>query len=89
MAAKTSASAKAALKAADDGLVRVEYTKEHAGHSKGEVRRVDPISAASLVKAKVAKRAGDPDPVDDPEDPDVTGDPAAGDPDVTGDPALQ
>lgn len=80
MAAKTSASAKAALKAADDGLVRIEYTKEHAGHSKGEVRRVDPISADSLVKAKVAKRAGDPDPDpedDAPQDPDVTGDPAA------------
>ena len=41
---------------------------------------MDPISADSLVKAKVAKRAGDPDPDpedDAPQDPDVTGDPAA------------
>ncbi len=77
---KMTASAKAARENSLDGLVRVEYTKEHAGHSKGEVRRVDPISADSLVKAKVAKRAGDPDPDpedDAPQDPDVTGDPAA------------
>lgn len=77
---KMTASAKAARENSLDGLVRVQFLKEHAGHSKGEVRRVDPISADSLVKAKVAKRAGDPDPDpedDAPQDPDVTGDPAA------------
>lgn len=77
---KVTASAKAARENSLDGLVRVQFLKEHAGHSKGEVRRVDPISADSLVKAKVAKRAGDPDPDpedDAPQDPDVTGDPAA------------
>lgn len=77
---KMTASAKAARENSLDGLVRVQFLKDHAGHSKGEVRRVDPISADSLVKAKVAKRAGDPDPDpedDAPQDPDVTGDPAA------------
>lgn len=77
---KMTASAKAARENSLDGLVRVQFLTEHAGHSKGEVRRVDPISADSLVKAKVAKRAGDPDPDpedDAPQDPDVTGDPAA------------
>lgn len=77
---KMTASAKAARENSLDGLVRVQFLKDHNGYAKGEVRRVDPISADSLVKAKVAKRAGDPDPDpedDAPQDPDVTGDPAA------------
>lgn len=74
---KMTASAKAARENSLDGLVRVQFLKEHAGHSKGEVRRVDPISADSLVKAKVVKRAGDPDPA--PEDPEVTDTPASED----------
>ena len=77
---KVTASAKAARENSLDGLVRVQFLKDHNGYAKGQTRRVDPISADSLVKAKVAKRAGDPDPDpedDAPQDPDATGDPAA------------
>lgn len=77
---KVTASAKAARENSLDGLVRVQFLKDHNGYAKGQTRRVDPRSAESLLKAKVAKRAGDPDPDpedDAPQDPDVTGDPAA------------
>lgn len=77
---KVTASAKAARENSLDGLVRVQFLKDHNGYAKGQTRRVDPRSAESLLKAKVVKRADDPDPDpedDAPKDPDVTGDPAA------------
>ena len=38
-----------------DGLVLVTFTKDHRGYTKGQRLRVDPRSAESLVKARVAK----------------------------------
>lgn len=68
-----------------EGLVRVEYLKEHGTRAKGEIRSVDPVSAESLLKAKVVKRAPEPkasvpesvETETGQQDPDVTGDPAA------------
>jgi hypothetical protein len=47
------------------------------GYAKGQTRRVDPRSAESLLKAKVVKRADEPDPA--PEDPEVPDIPASKD----------
>lgn len=44
------------------GLVEVVFLKDHQGHVKGKRLRVDPVSAESLIKARVVKRA-DPVPV--------------------------
>lgn len=43
-----------------EGLVRVEYLKDYGTRAKGEIRRVDPVSAASLLKSKTVKRAPEP-----------------------------
>lgn len=71
MAKKVTASAKSAQENNLDGLVPVEFIKEHNGYAKGLVRRVDPRSAEALVKAKAAKRVGDtaPDPAPETDDP--------------------
>ena len=69
---KVTASAKAARENSLDGLVRVQFLKDHNGYAKGQTRRVDPRSAESLLKAKVVKRADEPDPVPEvPEVPDI------------------
>ena len=57
---KVTASAKAARENSLDGLVRVQFLKDHNGYAKGQTRRVDPRSAESLLKAKVVKRAPEP-----------------------------
>lgn len=74
---KVTASAKAARENSLDGLVRVQFLKDHNGYAKGQTRRVDPRSAESLLKAKVVKRADEPDPA--PEDPEVTDTPPVDD----------
>ncbi|ATW59011.1 hypothetical protein PBI_MAHDIA_12 [Gordonia phage Mahdia] len=74
---KVTASAKAARENSLDGLVRVQFLKDHNGYAKGQTRRVDPRSAESLLKAKVVKRADEPDPV--PEAPEVPDIPASKD----------
>ena len=63
-------SAKAARENSWTAFVRVQFLKDHNGYAKGQTRRVDPRSAESLpLKAKVVKRADEPDPA--PEDPEV------------------
>lgn len=74
---EVTASAKAARENSLDGLVRVQFLKDHNGYAKGQTRRVDPRSAESLLKAKVVKRADEPDPA--PEDPEVPDTPASED----------
>jgi hypothetical protein len=74
---EVTASAKAARENSLDGLVRVQFLKDHNGYAKGQTRRVDPRSAESLLKAKVVKRADEPDPA--PEDPEVPDIPASKD----------
>lgn len=68
---KVTASAKAARENSLDGLVRVQFLKDHNGYAKGQTRRVDPRSAESLLKAKAVKRVGDtaPDPAPETDDP--------------------